>query len=55
MRGFYSDTAMYVQLTSWDNLLLAYRRPSRGKRPHPAVATVPWGWVDRHAEVVYCQ
>ena len=29
---------MYDQLCSWDNLLLAYRRASKGKRGHPAVA-----------------
>jgi RNA-directed DNA polymerase len=29
---------MYAQLCSWDNLLLAYRRASRGKRGHPSVA-----------------
>ena len=29
---------MYDQICSWDNLLLAYRRASRGKRGHPNVA-----------------
>ena len=29
---------MYAQLTSWDNLLLAYRRASKGKRGQPGVA-----------------
>jgi RNA-directed DNA polymerase len=29
---------MYTQLYSWDNLLLAYRRASKGKRGHPNVA-----------------
>ena len=29
---------MYAQLTSWDNLLLAYRRASKGKRSQPGVA-----------------
>ena len=29
---------MYAQLCSWDNLLLAYRKASRGKRGHPNVA-----------------
>ena len=29
---------MYLQLCSWDNLLLAYRRASKGKRGHPNVA-----------------
>ncbi|MCA9938982.1 MAG: hypothetical protein KC418_10080 [Anaerolineales bacterium] len=29
---------MYTQLTSWDNLLLAYRKASKGKRGHPNVA-----------------
>src|SRR3989337_3049391 len=28
---------MYLQLCSWDNLLLAYRRASKGKRGHPNV------------------
>jgi len=30
---------MYAQLTSWDNLLLAYRRASKGKRHQAVVAT----------------
>lgn len=29
---------MYADLTSWDNLLLAYQRASRGKRRQPRVA-----------------
>ena len=29
---------MYTQLTSWDNLLLAYRKAAKGKRGHPNVA-----------------
>lgn len=29
---------MYDQICSWDNLLLAYRRASKGKRGHPNVA-----------------
>lgn len=29
---------MYAQLCSWDNLLLAYQKASRGKRGHPNVA-----------------
>ena len=29
---------MYAQLCTWENLLLAYRRASKGKRGHPAVA-----------------
>ena len=29
---------MYDELTSWDNLLLAYKRASAGKRGHPNVA-----------------
>ncbi len=29
---------MYTQLCSWDNLLLSYRRASKGKRGHPSVA-----------------
>ena len=41
MRGFLREDIhgeMYRQLCSWDNLLLAYRRASRGKRGQPAVA-----------------
>ena len=30
--------AMYAQLCSWDNLLLAYRKAAKGKRGHPNVA-----------------
>ncbi|MGD8969602.1 MAG: reverse transcriptase domain-containing protein [Anaerolineae bacterium] len=30
---------MYTQICCWENLLLAYRRASRGKRGHPSVAT----------------
>jgi RNA-directed DNA polymerase len=37
---------MYVQLYSWDNLLLAYRRASRGKRGHPSVATFEYRLED---------
>jgi len=29
---------MYAELCSWDNLILAYRRASKGKRGHPSVA-----------------
>ena len=29
---------MYQQLTSWDNLLLAYRKAAKGKRGQPNVA-----------------
>jgi retron-type reverse transcriptase len=29
---------MYAQICSWDNLLLAYRRASKGKRGYPSVA-----------------
>jgi RNA-directed DNA polymerase len=29
---------MYTQLTSWDNLLFAYQKASKGKRGHPNVA-----------------
>jgi hypothetical protein len=38
VRGSHSGISMYAQLTSWDNLLLAYRRASKGKRSQPAVA-----------------
>ena len=30
---------MFDELTSWDNLLLAYQKASKGKRGHPNVAT----------------
>lgn len=30
---------MYRELCAWDNLLLAYRRASKGKRGQPNVAT----------------
>ncbi len=29
---------MYEQMTSWPNLLLAYRKAAKGKRGHPNVA-----------------
>lgn len=37
---------MYAQLCSWDNLLLAYRRASKGKRGKPAVATFEYRLED---------
>ena len=37
---------MYAQLTSWDNLLLAYRRASKGKRDQPAVAAFEYRLED---------
>jgi formylglycine-generating enzyme required for sulfatase activity/energy-coupling factor transporter ATP-binding protein EcfA2 len=33
-----AERAMYAELCSWDNLILAYRRASKGKRGHPSVA-----------------
>ena len=32
------DLSLYAELCSWDNLLLAYRRASKGKRAGPNVA-----------------
>ena len=37
---------MYTQLCSWDNLLLAYRRASKGKRGRPAVAAFEYRLED---------
>jgi len=37
---------MYTRLSSWDNLLLAYRRASKGKRGHPSVATFEYQLED---------
>ncbi len=37
---------MYAQLTSWDNLLLAYRRASKGKRSQPVVAAFEYRLED---------
>jgi RNA-directed DNA polymerase len=37
---------MYAQLCSWDNLLLAYRRASKGKRGHPSVAAFEYRLED---------
>jgi RNA-directed DNA polymerase len=39
-------SSMYDQLCSWDNLLLAYRRASRGKRGHPNVAAFEYALED---------
>jgi RNA-directed DNA polymerase len=38
--------AMYIQLCSWENLLLACRRASKGKRGHPSVATFEYRLED---------
>lgn len=35
---FQSQSPMYTQLHSWDNLLLAYRKAAKGKRGQPNVA-----------------
>jgi retron-type reverse transcriptase len=40
------QTNMFAQLTSWDNLLLAYRRASRGKRNKPPAATFEYRLED---------
>lgn len=37
---------MYDRLTSWDNLLLAYRKASKGKRGHGAVAAFEYRLED---------
>ncbi len=37
---------MYCQLTSWDNLLLAYKKASKGKRGHPNVAAFEYRLED---------
>jgi RNA-directed DNA polymerase len=37
---------MYAQLCSWDNLLLAYCRASKGKRGHPSVAAFEYRLED---------
>jgi RNA-directed DNA polymerase len=37
---------MYTELTSWDNLLLAYRKASKGKRGHPNVAAFEYKLED---------
>jgi RNA-directed DNA polymerase len=42
---------MYDQICSWDNLLLAYRRASRGKRGHPNVAAFEYALEDNLLEL----
>jgi len=42
--GFYED--LYPQVYDWDNLLLAYRRASKGKRGNPAVAAFEYRLED---------
>ncbi len=37
---------MYTQVSSWDNLLLAYHKASRGKRGHPNVAAFEYRLED---------
>lgn len=37
---------MYHQLCSWDNLLLAFRKASKGKRGHPSVAAFEYRLED---------
>lgn len=37
---------MYAQLCSWENLLLAYRKASKGKRGHPSVAAFEYRLED---------
>jgi RNA-directed DNA polymerase len=40
------SVAMYTELSSWDNLLLAYRRAAKGKRGHPNVAAFEYRLED---------
>ncbi|MDL1911485.1 hypothetical protein FBQ81_12480 [Chloroflexi bacterium CFX6] len=40
------DLTMFQQLHSWENLLLAYRKASRGKRGHPNVAAFEYRLED---------
>jgi len=42
---------MYLQLCSWDNLLLAYRRAAKGKRGHSNVATFEYRLEDNLLEL----
>jgi RNA-directed DNA polymerase len=42
---------MYAALTSWNNLLLAYRRASKGKRGQPSVAAFEHCLEDRLVEL----
>lgn len=45
-RGTHFDSTMYEQLCSWNNLLLAYRRASKGKRGRPPVAAFEYRLED---------
>jgi RNA-directed DNA polymerase len=40
------NTSLYPQLWDWDNLLLAYRKASKGKRGKPAVAAFEYHLED---------
>ncbi len=42
---------MFSQLTSWENLLLAYHRASKGKRGNPAVAAFEYRLEDNLLEL----
>jgi retron-type reverse transcriptase len=42
---------MYTQLHSWQNLLLAYRKASKGKRGHPNVASFEYRLEDNLLEL----
>jgi hypothetical protein len=42
---------MYTQLTSFDNLLLAYHKAAKGKRGHPNVAAFEYHLEDNLLQV----
>ena len=44
--GTPNRNTVYQQLCSWDNLLLAYRKASKGKRGHPNVAAFEYKLED---------
>ncbi|MBX3056934.1 MAG: hypothetical protein KF770_10720, partial [Anaerolineae bacterium] len=45
-RAIMDNHSMFSALTTWDNLLLAYRKASRGKRSHPNVAAFEYHLED---------
>lgn len=44
---------MYNQLISWNNLLLAYKKASKGKRGHPDVAAFEYNLEEHLCELHY--
>jgi uncharacterized protein (DUF433 family) len=46
---------MYNDLTSWNNLLLAYKRASAGKRGHPNVAAFEYRLEDNFLQLAHRQ